>query len=30
MSGCRDPWDLPTERVRDYPETSDKEVIIKG
>jgi hypothetical protein len=30
MSSCRDPQDLPAEGVRDYPETNEKEVIIKG
>lgn len=30
MSSHRDPQDLPPEVVRDYPETNDEEVIIKG
>jgi len=30
MSGDRDPQDLPVKVVRDYPETNDKEVIVRG
>ena len=30
MSGDRDPQDLPAKVVRDYPETNEEEVIIKG
>ena len=30
MSGSRDPQDVPMEVVRDYLETNQKEVIIRG
>jgi hypothetical protein len=30
MSGSRDPQDVPIDAVRDYPETNQKEVIIRG